>query len=249
MSVESCQRSANKIVDHAGFAGDVQAGLLDGDLEFVRRDELVPLMGAARQPAQDVFGADDRQREAFCRAVERGDEHKPAGLHHRGGQLDEQADIGDMLDHFHGENDVEAFAGFRQRFGGGVAVVDGKTRLRGVSLRHRDVALRRIGADDRRAEPRQRLAENAAAAADIEDAQAGKAVEPLRIAVEMRGGAVADVSEPDRIELVQRRHRPVRVPPLPGEAREPRDFVLVDGAGRCWFSIHASPSMSLLTPF
>src|SRR5438046_2540158 len=46
---------AEDVVHHALLVGDAQAGLLHRDLELVRRDELVPLMGAARQPAQDVL--------------------------------------------------------------------------------------------------------------------------------------------------------------------------------------------------
>ena len=69
--------------------------------------------------------------------------------------------------------------------------------------RDRNIAGRGVGADDRSAEPRQGLAENAAATSDVENAQAGKAVEPRRIAAEMCGGTIADISEAHRIELVQ----------------------------------------------
>ena len=144
-----------------------------------------------------------------------------------------------MLDHFHGEHDVEPFAGLRQLLYGRVAVVDGEARLRGVGLCHRNVLCRRIGADHRRAEPRQRLTQDAGPAADIEEAQARKAIEALRIAAEMLGRAVADVGQPDRIELVQRGHRPVRVPPLAGEPREAGHFVLVDGFGAVRLRVHA----------
>src|SRR3984957_16870019 len=115
----------HKIVDDAAFAGDMQPAPLDRNLEFVRRDELVPSMGAARQPTQDGFGADYGEREALCCAIERGDEQKPAGLHHRARLRDEEADIGDMLDHFHGEHDVEPFAGLGQLLCGHVAVMGG----------------------------------------------------------------------------------------------------------------------------
>ena len=54
-----------QVIDHAGLADHAQPALLERDLEFVRGHELFPLMGAARQPAQDVFGADDRQRKAL----------------------------------------------------------------------------------------------------------------------------------------------------------------------------------------
>src|SRR5579872_141320 len=52
-----------QIVDDAGFVAQPQPALLDRDLELVGGDELLPLMSAARQPAQDIFGADDRERK------------------------------------------------------------------------------------------------------------------------------------------------------------------------------------------
>ena len=79
--------------------------------------------------------------------------------------------IGDVLDHLHGEHDVEALARIGERLGGGRAIVDGKSRLVGMQLRRRDIGLGRIGPDDGGAEPCQRLAQNAAAAADVEHAQ------------------------------------------------------------------------------
>ena len=181
-------------------------------------------MRAARQPAQHIFGADDREREALERAVDGGGDHQPAGPHHLGAARDEQLHVGDVLDHFHRQHDVEAFAGIGQRLGGGGAIVDRDTRLLGMQLCHRDIALGRIGADDGRAEPRQRLRQNAAAAADIEDAQAFQAIELLGVAVEPLAGGVADVGEPHRIELVQHRHLAARVPPLLGQRRKARDF-------------------------
>src|ERR1700689_5324432 len=93
---------------------------------------------------------------------------------------------------------------------------------------NRDIAFRRIGADDARAEARQRFRENSAAAPDIEHAESGEAVESHRIAPEMLSGAVADIGKPDRIEFVQSRHRSARVPPLPGETRKAGDFILID---------------------
>ena len=76
---------------------------------------------------------------------------------------------------------------------------------------------------------------NAAAAADIENAQAGKAVEPGRIAVaNSEAPAVANIGEPDRVELVQRRHRSAGVPPLPRDARKPRDLLIVDRRRAGW---------------
>ena len=67
-------------------------------------------MRALRQPAQDVFGADDGEAEGFQRAVERGDEDQPAGLEQPGAGRDEGGGIGDMLDDLHVEDDVEGLA-------------------------------------------------------------------------------------------------------------------------------------------
>ena len=96
----------------------------------------------------------------------------------------EQADIGDVLDHFHVEDDVERLALLGEGLGRGGAVVDAEPALRGVQLRHLDIVGRRIGADDLRAQPRHRLAEQAAAAADVEDAQAFERARHARIAAE-----------------------------------------------------------------
>jgi hypothetical protein len=47
----------------------------------------------------------------------------------------------------------------------------------------------------------------------------------------MQRRLIADIGEPHRIELVQRRHRAALVPPGFGHALEMRDFVPVDGRG------------------
>src|SRR5579859_6984439 len=107
-----------------------------------------------------------------------------------------------------------------------------------MMLRGGDAVGHRIDADHFGAKPRQRLAQHAAAAADVEDAQALQAVEPRRIAGKMRRGAVADIAEPHRIEAVQRRPGAVRIPPLAGEPREMRDRIVVDRAGRWSVSFH-----------
>ena len=96
-----------------------------------------------------------------------------------------------------------------------------------MELRRLDVGLRRIGADHGRAEPRQRLGQNPAAAADIEKAQTLEAAELLGIAAEPRRRLVPDVTEPHRIELVQRRHLAARIPPLAGQRGKAFDLGLV----------------------
>src|SRR3954454_23086980 len=49
----------DEIVDHTRLIEHGQPVSLQSGLELIRGHELVPLMGAARQPAQHVFGADD----------------------------------------------------------------------------------------------------------------------------------------------------------------------------------------------
>ena len=111
-----------------------------------------------------------------------------------------------MLDHLHGEHHVETLAGVRQRLGRGHAVINREAAGRGVMARRLDIALGRIGADDGGAKPRQRLAQDTAAAADIENAQRCEGVEPPAIARELAARRVLDESEPHRVELVQHPH-------------------------------------------
>src|SRR5262245_58977550 len=92
-----------------------------------------------------------------------------------------------------------------------------------------DVRRRRIGAHDRGTKARQRLAQNAAAAADVEYPQARKRVEAPLLAAEMPACGLLDESEPHRVEPVQHGHLAAWIPPL-GRARgKPHHLRLVDG--------------------
>ncbi len=89
-----------------------------------------------------------------------------------------------------------------------------------------DIAGGRVDADHLGAEPGKRLAEDAAAAADLNERKSGKrlaradiapaAVRRWKVACEL----VSDESDADRIELVQGPHGPVRVPPIGAEPFE-----------------------------
>src|SRR6202011_3255953 len=72
------------VVGHAALVDHPQPAALQHGFEFGGRDELVPPMRAARQPAQYIFGADDGKREALERAVEGRRDHQPAGRHPAG---------------------------------------------------------------------------------------------------------------------------------------------------------------------
>ena len=104
-----------------------------------------------------------------------------------------------------------------------------------MRLRDCNIVLRRIGTDHVGAQSRQRLRQDSAAAADIEHAETLQAVELFRIAAKMRSRLIADIAQPDRIELVQGGHRPARIPPVGRMAREPLDLGLID-AGYAGFS-------------
>ena len=94
----------------------------------------------------------------------------PAGFQHRGAAVEEQADIGDMLHHLHREDNVEALAHVHL-FHGGAAIVDRQMGLIGMEFRRGDVGRGGVDPDHLGAEPRERLAQKARAAADIEQPQ------------------------------------------------------------------------------
>ncbi len=127
------------------------------------------------------------------------------------------------------------------------AVIDREAGLCGVQPRRLDIGAQPGRRPRPGAKPRQGLAQDAAAAADVEDAQAREAVEPLAVAPELPAGRLLDVAEPHRVELVQHAHLAARVPPGRGQRREARDLVGVDGrpAGRgvtCVAFDRSSPS-------
>jgi len=106
-------------------------------------------------------------------------------------------------------------------------------RLVGMQFRRRDIGGGRIDADHLGAEPGERLAQQAGAAADIEDAQAGQAIQAFDVALELAAGGIADIGQPQRIDLVQRRHLAVGIPPFVRQFREFRDLGGIDGGRRC----------------
>jgi hypothetical protein len=87
-------------------------------------------------------------------------------------------------------------------------------RLVGVQLGGGDVGGGGIDADHLGTKSGERLAQQAGATTDIEDAQAGQAVQAFDVALELATGGVADIGQPQRIDLVQRRHLAVGIPPF-----------------------------------
>src|SRR6188474_2163173 len=73
-------RPAQRAVDHARDLVRLDPGAAQAAHHFGRLQELAPVMGPARQPAQHVLGAGDRERPGLDGTVEGREEHQPAGL-------------------------------------------------------------------------------------------------------------------------------------------------------------------------
>ena len=146
--------------------------------------------------------------------------------------------IGHVLDDLHVEHHVEALARRREALRRAVPVVDGEARLRRVQRGDGDVARRRVDAGDLGAEPRHRLGEEPAAAADVEEPEAGEGPRRLRVATELGRDLVDDVVEPAGVQHVQRLELALRIPPLGGHRLELGDLGGVNRTGdlRCTHS-------------
>src|SRR5579872_3728149 len=199
--------------------------------EFGGSQEPVPAMSAAGEPAQHIFGTEDREKEAFWRAIERRGDERAARPHERCSGAEERIDVGNVLDDLERKNGIEPLAACGQLLGAGLAIIDLQIGAAGVCTGDCDVGLRGVDAGHGRTEAPQWLGDQAAAAADVEDAQAVERSEGPRIAAEMRHESLADEAEARRIEPMQRRHRASGIPPSLRERGEPLDFRRVD-AGR-----------------
>src|SRR5439155_19188952 len=93
-----------------------------------------------------------------------------------------------------------------------------------------DVLLRGVDARDLETKPGHRLAQESAAAANIKKAQPLEGLAPLGVTPEPRQRLLADEGQPRRIEPVQRRELPPRIPPPLRQGGEPRDLCGVDAA-------------------
>ena len=91
-----------------------------------------------------------------------------------------------------------------------------------------DIALGSIRSQHAGAHPRHRFRQKAAAAADVEQAQAFERPVRLRIAAELLADLVADIGNADRIELVQRLELAGRIPPFRSHGGKAVHFRLID---------------------
>ena len=113
--------------------------------------------------------------------------------------------------------------------------------------RRLDARGREVDPGHRGAQARERLAQQAAAAADVERGKPRKRLRRQGIAPEVRADAIAHVAEAGRIELVQRRQRAGLVPPV---RREVRKTLELSGIGAACHGRSASPAghANLLAP-
>src|SRR5262245_15164593 len=91
-----------------------------------------------------------------------------------------------------------------------------------------DVLRRGVDAGDRSAEAGQRLGDEPAAAADVEQRKAVEASAGFCVASEPPAKLIANISEPDRVDAMERLERAVRIPPFACEPREAGDLVPVE---------------------
>ena len=133
-----------------------------------------------------------------------------------------------MLDDFEIQDDIERFAGLGQRLRRAVPVVDLETRLRGMGAGDFHRLHPGIDPGDRRAQPGHRLADQAAAASEVDNAQAVERPAARRVQAEVSADRVANQAEPRRVQPVQRRKLAARIPPFPGHGGEAGNLGLVD---------------------
>jgi hypothetical protein len=121
-----------------------------------------------------------------------------------------------MLDHLHVEDDIEAFAAGSELLGGGHPVIDCEFLLGGMDVGGLDVALGGVDADNLRPEAGHRLGQEPAAAADVEEAEALEGAKRHRVEAKPGSRLLADIGQPDGIELVKHAEFAGRIPPLCG---------------------------------
>ncbi len=107
-----------------------------------------------------------------------------------------------MLDHLHGDHDIELLPPGGQVLGPFGLVIDFKALRGGVCPRRLNAVFRRVEACDICAQSRHGFAQQAAATADISDLQTLERSNGKRVAVKMGANLVADETQPHGVERV-----------------------------------------------
>ncbi len=175
--------------------------------------------------------ADRDQRELGQRgAVGGGEDQDPVVRQRTHQPADERGRIGDMLDHFHRHDQIEPFAA--QILDAAGAIIDRQPLPLGMKAGGRDILGRGVQAGHLRTQTRQRLRQQARAAADIECLLARQRPPFARIEAPDRVDLCSQIAQTRRIQPVQHRRRAPGIPPVGGELAEKGGFGGVDrGAG------------------
>ena len=127
-------------------------------------EEFRVIVRAARQQAQDVFGADHREQVGLGVAIDGGKKHLSARFDQLRAGADRAGRIGHVFQHFHaGERVVLSGLALRQRFGADFFVVHIQARLEQMQHRHLQRLVRKVDALNARAQLRHGFRQDAAA--------------------------------------------------------------------------------------
>lgn len=222
---------SQRIKDHAGASEDLKAAAGQSGLKLTRGDKLLPTMGAARHPAQNIFCGDNAKGEALQRAIQSGEEDKTVRRSKIARRRHERLHVRDMLDNLHGQNEIEPAARLRQSFRVLAAIIDFESRVLGVNLRDLDIAGDWIEPGHASPQSGHGFAQQAGAAPYVDGGQTFKRPNRRCVGDPLRNDAVAEPADSKRINLVQRSHGTVGVPPILAQALEVSDFVRI-GARR-----------------
>ena len=181
------------------------------------------------------------KRKDFAGAVQGGRDERAARRDEPRHGGEEQRRVMRVLRHFERQHGIEALAACGQILGRRLAVIDGKPGFAG--MRAGDGERRRVGVDPRHgeAEPRHRLGDEPAAAANVQEPEPGERRERAGLAREMADQPIADEAEPHRVEPVQRPELARLVPPARRDAREAPDLAAVDRALALARPVHRLP--------
>ena len=204
---------AHRVVVKPGDVHDVECGGPCKARDFRGLEQALVFMGAAWHQIREIFGADDGQHEGLEIAIDGGDENvaaRPRELaEHRNGR----GRIGNVFEHLHaGDHVVFSGLGVLQLFGVFDAIVDLQAGIECVEPCGLHHARREVDCGDQRAGARQRLGEQAAAAAHVEN---------LRI---RKHAALLHVARAHGIELVQRLEFAIDIPEAMSRGFEFRNF-------------------------
>ena len=181
--------------------------------QFVRLQELAPVVGARRHQPQQVFRTEDGHREGPHSPRQGRGGKEAAGPHQRRAIRQECLGGGHMLHDFHGQHRVELCAAGDQFARLHRPVVDLQAGLGGMGTRHGDGLGCRIDPGDPGAQPGQRLGKQAATATDIDQPQPLERARKVRVAPEMAADLAPQEGQAGRVDGMQAGHFARRIPP------------------------------------